>query len=270
MEFFDDLGFDVYKVMPDLPYPTPSVPLTEGAHWAALPRLSASPTGVLGAMAVAVSLVRRQRPDAVILATVFSPLALAVRWTGGVAGLRQVGAVAPQAVRVGLAIVADNVAETCAACLAAGADGIYFATTGLGDGLLADDEYQMWGRPFDLRALDGCGAGWCNVLHMHADADLQWHRVADYPPPIFSWSDRKTGVTLAEVAHALPNTTVMGGIDETGAVVRGDANGLSAEMEDAVRQTGGRRVILAGGCSVPDDIPLAHLRLARRIVRAWG
>ena len=267
--FFDDLGFDVYKVMPDIPYPPPSVPLTAGANWEALPRLSASPTGPLGGMSVAVSLVRRQRPDAVILATVFSPLALALRWTDGVAPLRQVSAAAPEAVRAGLATVADNVAETCAACLAAGADGIYFATAGLGDGLLDDDEYRMWGRPFDLRALDGCAAGWCNVLHMHGDSDLQWHRVADYPPPIFSWSDRRTGVSLAEIAHGLPDKTVMGGIDETGAVVRGDANGLKAEMEDAVRQTGGRQVILAGGCSVPDDIPLAHLRLARRIVGSW-
>jgi uroporphyrinogen decarboxylase len=62
----------------------------------------------------------------------------------------------------------------------------------------------------------------------------------------------------------------MGGLDERGAVVRGDVAALEAEMRDAVRQTGGRRLILAGGCSVPDDIPADHLRSAARLIAEWA
>jgi uroporphyrinogen decarboxylase len=35
-------------------------------------------------------------------------------------------------------------------------------------------------------------------------------------------------------------------------------------MEDAIAQTGGRRLILANGCSVPDDISEQHLEALRR------
>ena len=270
LAFFGELGLDLYKVMPDLPYPDPPLPLAAGAAWETLPRLGAAPGGALAGMPAAVALVRQGRPDAVVLATVFSPLALALRWAGGGPGLSRVATAAPDALQRGLATVADNVAEVGARCLAAGADGIYFATAGLGDGLLSADAYRTWGRPFDLRALDGCASGWCNVLHMHGSRDLHWEQVSDYPVPVFSWSDRQTGVGLAEVAKALPGKTVMGGIDEAGPVVHGDVAALAAEIRDAVRQTGGRRLILAGGCSVPDDIPPQHLQAAAQIVARLG
>jgi len=265
--FFGELDLDLYKVMPDLPYPAPPIrPLTTAEAWRGLPALGAGAGGPLAGMPEAVSLVRRQRPEAVIVATVFSPLALALGWSGGAPGLLEAAGREPAAVRHGLGVVADNVAAQCAACLAAGADGIYFATSGLGDGLLTAEAYRALGREFDLRAMDGCAGGWCNILHLHATSALQWTWVADYPVQVFSWSDRRTGVPLRALAEALPGRAVMGGIDESGAVVRGDLAGLAAEMEDAVRQTGGRRLILAGGCSVPDDVAPEHLRAARTLV----
>ncbi len=268
--FFGDLGFDLYKVMPDLPYPAPPAPLAGPAAWESLPRLGVGAGQPLAGMAAAVSLVRQRQPEAVILATVFSPLAVALRWTGGPQGFAAAVASAPRSVDRGLGTVAENVAAQCGSCLAAGADGIFFATAGLGDGMFTDEAYRRWGRPFDLLALEGCAAGWCNVLHMHADGGLRFARAADYPVPILSWSDRRTGIPLSEVSAALPGKTVMGGIDERGAVVRGDVAALGAEMRDAVRQTGGRRLIIAGGCSVPDDIPPDHLRSAARLIREWA
>ena len=265
--FFGDLELDLFKVMPDLPYPDPpALPLEGAEQWDALPTLSARTGGALAGMPEAVSLVRRRQPQAVVVATVFSPLALALRWTRGPDALLRAAGRDPGAVRRGLGIVADNVAAQCAECLGAGADGIYFATGGVGDGLMDDDAFRTLGRAFDLRALQGCARGWCNILHLHALSRLRWERVADYPVPVFSWSDRRTGVPLREMAGALPGKVVMGGIDEAGAVVRGDMAALSAEIHDAVRQTGGRRLILAGGCSVPDDVAAAHLRGARTLV----
>lgn len=264
--FFGDLDLDLYKVMPDLPYPGPTArPLAASADWRALPALSAASGGPLASMAAAVALVRRQRPQAVVLATVFSPLALAIGWSGGAAGVREAYARDPEAVLQGLGVVADNVAGQCAACLAAGADGIFFATNGLGDGMFSAEAYRTLGRAFDLRAMEGCDGGWCNVLHLHAAAELNWAWARDYPAHVFSWSDRRTGVPLRTIAEALPDRAVMGGIDEFGAIVRGDAAAVLSEMDDSVRQTGGRRLILAGGCSVPDDIAPEHLRTARSL-----
>ena len=269
LTFFGDLDFDLFKVMPDLPYPNPpGGRITEASAWRGLPAMGAGPGQPLHGMAEAVAGVRRARPEAVVLATVFSPLATGIRFAGGGAAFVGLARESAASVGDGLHVLARNLAGQCAACLEAGADGIYFATNGLGDGLLTEAEYGEFGRPYDLQVLQACAAGWCNVLHMHAASGLHWRWVADYPTPVFSWSDRRTGVSLAEVAAALPGKTVMGGIDETGAVVRGDRPGVEAEIQDAVRQTGGKRLILAGGCSVPDDIPVEHLHAARATAAA--
>ena len=267
VDFFGGLGLDLFKVMPDLPYPGPTPGTMRTAEqWSTLPTLGARPGQPLGGMPEAVAAVRAARPSAVILATVFSPLALALRFSGGAEALRRAARENPGAVRAGLSILAANVAGACAACLAAGADGIFFATAGAGEGMLSEDAYRALGRPSDLQALEACAPGWCNVLHLHAASDLHWTWMADYPVPVFSWSDRRTGVPLRELSEALPAKVLMGGIDETGAVVSGDMTALAGEMRDAVRQTDGRRLILAGGCSVPDDIAHQRLRAARHLV----
>jgi uroporphyrinogen decarboxylase len=55
----------------------------------------------------------------------------------------------------------------------------------------------------------------------------------------------------------------MGGLHEFGALAKGDERGVIAEAQDAVEQTGGRKFILANGCSVPDETPHQYLRRAR-------
>ncbi len=268
LAFAEDFDFDICKIMPDLPYPEPApLPLGAPADWRALPQLGTRPGESLGGMPEAVRLVRRGAPGHVVLMTVFSPLAIALRFAGGAAPLLGLLRSDPDAVLHGLRIIAENSAALCQAALASGADGVYFATAGQGDALLNGDEvYGAFGRPFDLAVLEACAPGWCNIAHMHGPRGLRWRLAADYPVQVFSWSDRQTGIPLDEVARALPGRVVMGGIDEAGPVVRGDESALRVEMRDAVGQTGGRRLILAGGCSVPDDIPAEHLRLARALV----
>ena len=265
--FFGDLDLDLFKVMPDLPYPAPPVGrITDAAGWNALQPVGAGPGEPLHGRAEAVEAVRRARSEAVVLATVFSPLATAPQFTGGGPAFVRLAAASPESTHRGLSTLGGNLAGVCAACLEAGADGIYFATNGHGERLLTEEDYRAFGRPYDLLALAACAPGWCNVLHLHAATGLHWRWVSDYPTPVFSWSDRRTGVPLAEVAGALPQKAVMGGIDEIGAIVRGDRAGLEAEMREALRQTESRRLILAGGCSLPEDIPAEHLRMARDLV----
>lgn len=265
VDFFGRFDFDIMKVMPDLPYPTPSGGIQATSDWTNLPRLDAH-EGELSGMPKAVEAVRRARPNAVILTTVFSPLATAIKLAGGYDPFCRHVQKDPDAVREGLAIVSANLAAMCGESLRRGSDGIYFATNGQGDGLFTEEEYAQFGRPFDLQVLGACSSGWINVLHMHAASGLEWRWTADYPVQVFCWSDRRTGIALREVARALPGRTVMGGIDEFGAIVDGRMDVVAQEMQDAVRQTSGRHLILAGGCSVPDEINEEHLSMARRLV----
>jgi uroporphyrinogen decarboxylase len=57
----------------------------------------------------------------------------------------------------------------------------------------------------------------------------------------------------------------MGGWHEFGPLSNGPVESIREEAEDAIRQTGGRRFILANGCSVPDDTDDQWLHAARQI-----
>ena len=49
-------------------------------------------------------------------------------------------------------------------------------------------------------------------------------------------------------------------------MTRGDEAAIDNEIMAAVMQTRGRRLILANGCSIPDDNPKEWLHVARRLV----
>ena len=115
-----------------------------------------------------------------------------------------------------------------------------------------------------LRASQG---GWLTTLHVHAASGLDIDPFLAYPAPVLSWSDRLTGISLRDVRRKAPEKCLMGGLSERGPITNGTASQILTEMKDALAQTdGGRRFILANGCSVPDDTPEDKLRLAREQV----
>jgi len=62
----------------------------------------------------------------------------------------------------------------------------------------------------------------------------------------------------------------MGGLWERGPLVTGDEQEIENEILAAVAQTKGHRLILANGCSVPDDAPEEWLHVGRRLVDGIG
>jgi uroporphyrinogen decarboxylase len=150
-------------------------------------------------------------------------------------------------------------------CIDAGADGIFFALQGCSTTMLSREQYREFGRPYDLIALQGVIDGWLNILHVHGDKDLMFDDVLNYPVQVLSWSDRLAGPSLRE-ARAKTSKCLMGGWHEFGALSNGPVEKIKEEAEDALKQTGGRKFILANGCSVPDETDHQWLAQARSIV----
>lgn len=267
LDFFGRYDLDVYKIMPDMPYPFPQNSIRRADDWDLVAPLAPT-AGNLGRMVQATELVRRGAgPDAPVVVTVYSPITEARRFAGGPEQLRQQIQENPTQVHRALGVIAANLASYARALLDAGADGIYYAVQGIAGGWLSDAEFREFARPYDLQVLDAASAGWLNVVHLHGGAPLMADLALGYPGAVLSWEDRLTGVSLAELRPRLGDKAAMGGIDERGAIVRGDAAELTREVRDALDQTnGGQRLILAPGCSVPDDIDERNLAMARKVV----
>jgi len=266
--FHDTFDLDIIKIMPDLPYPEPGRGIASSAL-RDLPRLGLE-TPIFQEQLTCIRTLRAELgPDYPIILTIFSPLTYALRWIGRdkiVEAVRQ----DPQSFEQGLPIIAENLRSLLAAAIDAGTSGIFFSCMGATNHHFTREEYARWGKPYDLQALSGTGKGWLNIVHIHADPEQEGDEIYfedfnDYPVQVLSWSDRLTGPDLRE-ALSLTDKCLMGGLAERGPLTHGSEVEIENEILGAVAQTKGRRLILANGCSIPDDNPEQWLHAARKLV----
>jgi uroporphyrinogen decarboxylase len=269
-EFFrEKFDLDIVKIMPDLLYPAPEPAITDAAQWASVPRLGLDTPSFREQLVCIRALRSRIGSDFPLILTLFSPLTMTFRFTGKPTALAHLRA-NPQAFEQGLATITENERELVAAAIDAGADGIFFSCMGATNIDLTPDEYARFGRPYDLRVMENAQGGWLNIVHIHADPtqdgdEIYFERFTDYPVSVMSWSDRLTGPDLSE-ALLLTDKCLMGGLWERGPLTTGDEQAIESEMLAAIAQTKGRRLILANGCSIPDDTPEEWLYIARRLI----
>lgn len=265
MEFFrQKFDLDIVKIMPDLPYPNP-----EALHWSMVPALSLDTPNFRQQLICIEELRNQLGPDYPLIVTQFSPFTLARRFLGKNAATEQARQDFEHFAK-GLATVAKNLSGLMTAAIDAGASGIFFSCMGATSADFTREEYARIARPFDLMALEGAQNGWLNVVHIHAEPDqendeIYFNDFTDYPVSVMSWSDRLTGPSLSEAMN-MTDKCLMGGLYERGPLVHGGETELDNEIMAAVTQTKGRRLILANGCSVPDDTPEEWLHLARKLV----
>ncbi len=230
--FIDKFKLDIVKIMPDLEYPPP----------------------------------QDRYP---LILTLFSPLTYVIRFMGKRKAIEEARK-NPQPFEEGLGTIASNLRRLMEAAIEAGASGIFFSCMGATNTDFTREEYRNIGRPYDLEALEGAKNGWLNIVHVHADPTQEGDQIyfedfTDYPVAVMSWSDRLTGPTLSE-ALTLTDKCLMGGLWERGPLTHGSQAEIDNEIMSAISQTKGRRLILANGCSVPDDTPEEWLQMARHLV----
>ena len=266
LAFFDDeFDLDITKIMPDLPYPFPRGGIQTADDWHMIGPLDPD-AGLFGQRLVAIGLLREWLGEETpIIYTIFSPLTEAIFAAGDRETFKRYARENPTVIHQALSVYAHNLGDFAGAAIAAGADGIFLACMGTSADEFSKAEYREFGRPYDLEVLRGADEGWLNILHVHGDANLMIDLFLDYPVPVLNWSDRLTGLSLADV-RARTDKTIMGGLHERGPLVNGPDEELLAEMKDAVQQAGRTKFILANGCSVPDESDHARLRRGRVLV----
>jgi uroporphyrinogen decarboxylase len=202
--------------------------------------------------------------------TVFSPLGVIGRLADSDRkAVRRYMEEAPQSLHGALAAVADSLAAYGRACLEAGASGIFFATVEWGtyDNATAE-QYQEFGRPYDLRVLEAVQGAEMNVLHVcrpHNMFDL----LADYPVHAINWAVGEPGNLNLKEALARTERAVMGGVG-VATVAQGTPDEVASEVSKALSETGGRRFLLAPACSIPPETPEANLRAVRSALETWS
>ncbi len=270
LEFFvQKFGLDIVKIMPDLPYPRPAEQIVEAEQMRFLPRLELETPSFREQLLCIRTLRSQLGSDYPLILTLFSPLTYALQFMGKQKALAEARK-NPEPFQEGLGTIAANLRRLMEAAIDAGASGIFFSCMGATTADFTHEEYDTFGRPYDLMALHGAAGGWLNIVHVHADPSqtndqIYFNLFSDYPVSVLSWSDRLTGPSLTE-ALTMTDRCLMGGLSERGPLTHGSETELENEIMAAVTQTKGHRLILANGCSIPDDAPEQWLTTARRLV----
>jgi uroporphyrinogen decarboxylase len=132
---------------------------------------------------------------------------------------------------------------------------------------MSAEEYRAWARPTDLRLIAAAEGAFFNVLHVCKRNNLLFD-VADYPVAAFSWA--ATDDTNPSLSAALPRLrgAAMGGISHEHSLQQSGPEAALAELRGALEQTGGRRWLVAPGCSIAPTTPAANLRAVRDAVES--
>jgi uroporphyrinogen decarboxylase len=176
---------------------------------------------------------------------------------------------APAAVARALEVIAESLANFVRHALAAGADGVFLSVR---DDWVDTPEnpagtYDRLVVSGDLRILAAGAGGAFNILHVCGRA-LDFRRFAAYPVHALNWADRTAGPLVVDVV-GWAGPAVCAGLDQVGTMARGTPEDCARQVADAVRQAGGRPLLIAPGCTFdPDAVSPENLHAIRRGVEA--
>src|SRR5262249_58959462 len=133
-------------------------------------------------------------------------------------------------------------ARCAAEALAAGADGIFFATETASAEAISEPISETWDLPYARRVLDRVrGASQVTMLHLHG-RDVFWDLWTALPVNVVNWHDRLAAPTLAEASRRFA-AGLAAGLAESNPLPPRPAPAIAAPAPDPDEQTaGGRRV----------------------------
>jgi uroporphyrinogen decarboxylase len=126
------------------------------------------------------------------------------------------------------------------------------------------DEFNEFGRAYDLQTLEPTNELWLNMLHLHGD-EVMFSQLADYPVQVINWHDRDTPPTLSEGKKLFPGV-VCGGLQREQTMVLGNPEMVTMQARQAIEETQGQRFILGTGCVLPIIAPHGNILAARLAV----
>ena len=196
------------------------------------------------------------------IATIFSPLSQAKHLADNPVMLSHLRS-HPDAFRQGLERITESTLRFIEAAKTTGISGIYYAVQHARYPLMSPAEFDEWGRPYDLRILEAVSDLWLNILHIHS-SDIMFDELADYPVQIVNWHDRETGLSLRRGLEKIKGAA-SGGVDHW-TLHQESPEQMLEEVEDAISQTNGRRLLLGTGCVSMVTTPLRNIRALRESV----
>lgn len=202
--------------------------------------------------------------DTPVLATIFSPLAQAKNIAGKDLLLRHMRT-HPDRVHTGLNALTETTLRFLDMLKRTPIAGIFYAVQHASYDVMSEDEYKIFGLPYDRKILEALPSKWwLNMLHLHGESPM-FRLVSQLPVQAINWHDQETEPDLAQ-GKSIYNYAVCGGLSRWQHVHHGTPTSVREQARTAINQTNGRRFILSTGCVTMITSPLSNIRAVREAV----
>ncbi len=192
-----------------------------------------------------------------MIQTIFSPLTTARKLAGDriLTDMKQ----DPKRFAHALEAITETTVNFVKANIEAGVDGFFFASQCSVTDFMSEEEYKVFGVPFDLKVIDAYkDETWFNVVHIHGDNGM-FELLGNYPVQAISWHDRWSKPSLSQARKIFPNKAFLGGIRETpftekNHIIRpslleaGPTGEVIRHIKEAIDEVDGKGLIIGPGC----------------------
>lgn len=166
----------------------------------------------------------------------------------------------PDSVNIGLATIAESLAEFASACLEAGADGIYFSAQGGEADRFEEQVFLETIKPHDLTVLQAVkDQADFNILHICRD-NIRPHLYSNYPGDVINWAATSQNNIPLSSGKSLFNRTILGGMDNRGVIVDGTYKEIEQRVHTILAEFGTKNLILGADCTLPTGIEIDRIR----------
>ncbi len=179
-------------------------------------------------------------------------------------GLRRYFKENPAGVHAALNNIATTLGQYSAAAVDAGASGLFFAIVKIArEGVLTEEQFEEFGKPYDLQVLKAVQGASFNMLHI-CGPYAYFNAVTDYPVHAINWATLGQHNPTVDEAQHQTKQAIVGGVDELGVLQTGTPDDVIDEALEAIRSTNGEHFLLTPGCGTNVDVPDANLHALRK------
>ena len=261
MDFFRAADLDIIKIQYEKKFPL--IPeLLKPSDWANVPLLKKD--FYEEQLKVIEGIVKKGKKEALVIATVYSPLSFAGHFTGYKHHISHLNE-DPIAVKKGLEIITESTLIFVKECVKLGVDGFFQATQGGEFNRFAHENiFEDYIKPFDLVVSEELDANsLCNILHIHAGEGKYKDYLAfvDFPSHIINCGLELEGkrITTKEL-YATLNRPIMGGLSRDGLTNRSQTEIVTKIKE--VLSEAPEKFMLGATCTIPGDTNWNNVRTA--------
>lgn len=257
LDYYRDSGIDFLKIMNEHPYQV-DVDIINPADWRKIKPAPLNSEFFQAQLDEIKMITDELNGECLTAATIFNPFSSGNHASGKL--VTEHLKTDPESVNIGLATIAESLAEFALACIDAGADGIYYAAQGGEADRFEEDLFLEYIKPHDLTVLNGIKEkGELNIIHICGD-NVRLHLYSNYPGNVINWASTAKNNIPLKAGKKLFNRVILGGMDNNGAIVQGPFEDIQQRVYDIINEFGAENLIIGADCTLPSDVDIAHIQ----------